>query len=103
MRRQTLPTCMWIMFVPTRNRSHERDRETALELRNSGLKVLVLESGGTERTADADQLNEVENGGRPRVTDQWLVRNRLLGGTSNTWAGRCTGFDEIDYESRSWV
>src|SRR5258706_1876230 len=75
----------------------------ALELANSGLKVLVLESGGTERTADADQLNEVENVGRPRVTDQWLVRNRLLGGTSNTWAGRCTGFDEIDYESRSWV
>jgi choline dehydrogenase-like flavoprotein len=35
--------------------------------------------------------------------DQWLVRNRMLGGTSNTWAGRCAAFDEIDYEPRDWV
>jgi choline dehydrogenase-like flavoprotein len=76
---------------------------TALELANSPLKVVVLESGGTERTPEADLLNEVENVGRPRIMDQWLVRNRLLGGTSNTWAGRCTGFDEIDYEIRNWV
>jgi choline dehydrogenase-like flavoprotein len=35
--------------------------------------------------------------------DQWLVRNRMLGGSSNTWTGRCAPFDEIDYEARNWV
>jgi choline dehydrogenase-like flavoprotein len=35
--------------------------------------------------------------------DQWLVRNRILGGSSYTWAGRCAPFDEIDLEYRDWV
>src|SRR5437773_2846365 len=75
----------------------------ARELDRNRLRVIVVESGGTERDADVDALNEIENVGRARVMDQWLVRNRMLGGSSNTWTGRCAPFDDIDYEARDWV
>lgn len=75
----------------------------ARELSGAHLKVVVLESGGTERLAWADALNEVENIGRERESDQWSVRNRILGGSSHTWGGRCTPFEDIDFAQRSWV
>jgi choline dehydrogenase-like flavoprotein len=75
----------------------------ALELASTDARVLLVESGGLKRDVGTDALNEIENVGWPRVMDQWLVRNRMLGGTSNTWAGRCAAFDEIDYERRDWV
>lgn len=75
----------------------------AQELSNSGLQVVLLESGGSERHADVDTLSDIENVGRPRAKDQWSVRNRILGGSSHTWGGRCAGFDEIDFEERAWV
>jgi choline dehydrogenase-like flavoprotein len=75
----------------------------ARELDGLDLRVIVVESGGTERSSEVDALNEIENIGRPRVMDQWLVRNRILGGSSHTWTGRCAPFDEIDYENRNWV
>ena len=75
----------------------------ALELANGNSKVIVVESGGLQRDTEVDQLNEIENTGWPRIMDQWLVRNRMLGGTSNTWADRCAPFDEIDYQARDWV
>jgi len=75
----------------------------AQELSNTGLQVVMLESGGRERNPDVDTLDDIENVGRPRVEDQWSVRNRILGGSSHTWGGRCAGFDEIDFEERPWV
>ncbi len=75
----------------------------ARELSGTRLRVTILESGGVERTEFADSLNQVVNVGRPRVEDQWAVRNRILGGSSYTWGGRCGQFDEIDYEARPWV
>ena len=75
----------------------------ARELSNTPLRVTVLESGGTDRREQVDALNEIESVGWPRVMDQWLIRNRIVGGTSNTWAGRCAPFDEIDLEARDWV
>src|ERR1700730_6325399 len=75
----------------------------ARELDGKRLRVIVVESGRTERDADVDALNEIENVGRARVMDQWLVRNRLLGGSSNTWTGRCAPFDDVDYRARGWV
>jgi choline dehydrogenase-like flavoprotein len=75
----------------------------ALELVNTGLAVVIVESGGRERNEDTDRLNEIESTGQPRITDQWLVRNRMFGGTSNTWAGRCAPFDHIDFQARDWV
>jgi choline dehydrogenase-like flavoprotein len=75
----------------------------ARELSNTNLRVTILESGGTERQAEADALNEIESIGWPRVMDQWLVRNRILGGSSYTWGGRCAPFDDIDLERRDWI
>jgi choline dehydrogenase-like flavoprotein len=75
----------------------------ARELQDNRLRVIVVESGGIKRDPEVDALNEIESMGRPRVMDQWLVRNRMLGGSSNTWTGRCAPFDSIDYETREWV
>lgn len=75
----------------------------ARELSNSTLRVTVLESGRFERQDHADELNTIENVGRPRVMEQWRVRNRIVGGSSHTWNGRCAAFDEIDFEPREWV
>jgi choline dehydrogenase-like flavoprotein len=75
----------------------------ARELSNTPLRITLLESGGTERQEETDALNQIESVGWPRVMDQWLVRNRIVGGTSNTWSGRCTPFDEIDLEHRDWI
>lgn len=75
----------------------------ASELSGNGLRIVLLESGGHVRQAFADALDQVESVGWPRVEDQWLVRNRIVGGASHTWSGRCVPFDTIDYETRPWV
>jgi choline dehydrogenase-like flavoprotein len=75
----------------------------AAELAGAGARIVLLESGGLERQADTDALNEVESVGWHRIEDQWLVRNRILGGTSCTWGGRVAPFEDIDYEARSWI
>lgn len=75
----------------------------ARELAQSSAQIVLLESGGTERQASVDELNEIENVGWPRTLDQWLLRNRIVGGSSHTWTGRCAPFDEIDFEQREWV
>lgn len=75
----------------------------ARELSGTPLRVTILESGGLERREEADALNGIESIGWPRVTDQWLVRNRVVGGSSHTWTGRCAPFDEIDLQFRDWI
>ena len=75
----------------------------ARELSGTPLRVTLLESGGTDRQETSDALNEIESVGWPRETDQWDVRNRILGGSSTTWAGRCAPFEEIDMQFRDWV
>ncbi len=73
------------------------------ELAGSRLSVIVVESGETDPVSFADALNEIESVGVPRTLDQTIVRNRILGGTSLLWTGRCAYFDEIDYRERAWV
>jgi choline dehydrogenase-like flavoprotein len=75
----------------------------ARELAQSSAQVILLESGGEERRPPVDELNEIENIGWPRELDQWLLRNRIVGGSSHTWAGRCAPFDHIDFAERAWV
>jgi choline dehydrogenase-like flavoprotein len=75
----------------------------AREFSDTKFRVTLLESGGFSRNGDIDALNDVENIGRPREADQWAVRNRIIGGSSHTWGGRCAPFDAIDFERRAWV
>ncbi len=71
----------------------------AEELRNSGLRILMVESGGRTVEPETTALNEIEDVGNPLFNG----RARVLGGTSNVWNGRCMPFDDIDYEERPWV
>lgn len=79
----------------------------AEELRDTGIKVLVLESGGVlesdvdDREAEIEALNATEDIGVPLFNG----RRRTLGGTPESipWGNRCIAFDPIDYRPRSWV
>lgn len=96
----------------------------AREFFGSRVKVLVLESGLLEETADHAALAEVTSTGEP-ITDVqksqrqnfhgagtrfWTpaaqpfgVRCRALGGSTHAWAGKSAAFDPIDFQARSWV
>ena len=71
----------------------------ANEFAGSSVRVLIVEGGGTELTPEIQALYDFENVGVARYPG----RNRILGGTSHTWAGRCVAFDDIDFERRPWV
>lgn len=75
----------------------------AMEFAGSKVGVLIIEGGGIEQTSADQALYDVENVGVVRTTPQDLVRNRIIGGSSHTWSGRCTSFDGIDFEFRAWI
>ncbi|MDL2406039.1 GMC family oxidoreductase [Rhizobium calliandrae] len=95
----------------------------ARELANTPFSVLVIDSGGLDYEAEVQTLNAVENVGEPVAragiepvgrgysgSQEWLneipafeLRNRLLGGSSYTWVGKCAAFDEIDFARRPWL
>ena len=78
----------------------------ALELQQSGLRTVVLESGGLDGPDPATQdLHRGESVGQPvqslreqRPLDE--IRLRWLGGTTNHWAGFCRKLEPIDFERR---
>jgi choline dehydrogenase-like flavoprotein len=75
----------------------------ALQLIDSGLDVILLESGTLEPSDDAQALYAGE------VTDERLhsppdrYRQRRFGGTTTIWGGRCMPFDAIDFTARAYV
>ncbi|WP_067540055.1 GMC oxidoreductase [Nocardia crassostreae] len=75
----------------------------ATELAGTRLRVLVLESGGLKLAPDTDELNDIDNVGAPRAMPYRNARNRILGGSSHTWSGRCAPLDELDFAARDWV
>ncbi|MDK4718530.1 GMC family oxidoreductase [Rhizobium sp. CNPSo 3968] len=95
----------------------------ARELADTQIRVLVIESGGHDYEAEVQALNAVENIGQPSTSAggtsegrgyngslAWLndipafeLRNRMLGGSSHTWIGKCAAFDDIDFASRPWL
>jgi len=74
----------------------------AKEFAGSSIRVLVVESGGPEPSPATQALYDAENVGAARMPQE-AVRNRILGGSSHTWSGRCVSFDDIDFERRTWV
>ena len=82
----------------------------ASELLRSGIRVVILESGGPEPDPWAQALNE----GRV-VGDAYAglekTRSRALGGTASTWNSRVQGrpgakytpLDALDMEARPWM
>ncbi len=81
---------------------------TALELADSELGVIVVESGGRTGPDPATQaLYRGASVGRPirgHIEPQPLgldvIRLRWLGGTTNHWAGYCRKLEPIDFEER---
>ncbi len=75
----------------------------AMELIDSGLKVVILESGEFEFDPDIQNLyagDIVEN--LPPVPLD-VSRLRFFGGTSNHWDGSCGPLDRIDFRARDWI
>lgn len=74
----------------------------ALDLRNSGLSVVLLESGGAERDEATQALSE----GRMIGIDTWDLRRmriRALGGTTGHWNGWCRPLMAQDFERRDYI
>jgi choline dehydrogenase-like flavoprotein len=72
----------------------------AAELVGKGLSVCVLESGRLTVTPHGDLLRRVESEG---IFIKDYSRERVLGGTSTTWAGLAAPLDEIDFAARPWL
>jgi choline dehydrogenase-like flavoprotein len=82
----------------------------ARELRDAGVDVLVLESGGD---APASENQALYNGkgtlsdpdGRTRDMTQYLPQSRVraFGGSGHVWGGKCGRLDPSDFESRDWL
>lgn len=74
----------------------------AKELSKCFNDIILLESGGlTLDTATQDLYKgEILDPNHGALEEQ---RQRQLGGTTNVWGGRCAPFDEIDFQTRSYV
>lgn len=74
----------------------------ALRLSQKGTSVCLIESGGSTMQPELQGLNQGENVGLPYYALD-VTRNRVLGGTTATWSGRCVPLDPIDFQRRAWV
>lgn len=70
------------------------------EMKNSGLKIAVLESGKLKNTEHFDRLRRVVSKG---IKIKEYSRERIFGGASTTWSGLSSHLDVIDFEERSYV
>ena len=82
----------------------------ARQLADTGLSVLVLESGGEKpepRTQSlyAGTMTLGGPGNDPRPLNEYLVASRVrcLGGSGNVWGGKCAPLDPVDFEKRDWI
>jgi len=74
----------------------------AKEFLNTGVKVLLLESGGFEYDDETQSLYEGENVSLHNF-DLADTRLRYFGGSTNHWGGMCRPLDEIDLVQRDGV
>lgn len=69
-------------------------------LRESGLKILLLESGGETLDLSIQDLNDGVVAPGERHAPPNLYRQRRLGGATTIWGGRCVPYEPIDFEAR---
>lgn len=94
----------------------------ARAMSGQGRRIIMLESGGREQDAAHEALNAVQMTGwdaraasarhsyHQNLTQHWSgdhqqygVRCRGLGGSTQAWAGKSAPLDAVDYERRDWV
>ena len=73
----------------------------ALALRNTPIRILLLESGGSAFEPATQALYAGEETGVPYIPLD-STRLRYLGGCSNHWGGWCRPLDPVDFETRAW-
>ena len=74
----------------------------ALQWVNSPRRVILLEGGGFDLEPAMQDLYRGEIIGLPYYPLQ-AARLHYFGGTTGHWAGFCSPYDPIDFETRSWV
>jgi choline dehydrogenase-like flavoprotein len=74
----------------------------ALEWVNSPLRVLLLEGGGFDLEPAMQDLYRGDIIGQPYYPLH-AARLHYFGGTTGHWAGWCSTYDPIDFETRPWV
>jgi choline dehydrogenase-like flavoprotein len=75
----------------------------ARELIRTGLRVVMLESGGYRREQKAQDLYAGSSVGEQYYKPLDECRSRYLGGSTNCWGAIFTPLNEIDFEKRDWV
>ena len=75
----------------------------ALELIESKLDVLLLESGGFDFDAQTQALYEGSVADERMHSLPVRFRQRQFGGSTTIWGGRCMPLDPIDFERRNYV
>lgn len=75
----------------------------ALELAPLGIRIGVLEAGGTKFSNASQDYFAGEVAGTNANEHLHSFRYRRLGGTSTAWGGRCLLYDPIDFEKRDYI
>jgi choline dehydrogenase-like flavoprotein len=75
----------------------------ALELLRSGMRILLLEAGGTAENPDDQALYQGEVADPLMHSPPDKYRQRRFGGSTTIWGGRCVPFDPMEFEHRSWI
>ena len=73
----------------------------ARALKNTGLKIALVESGGLAFEDATQELYQGETSGTPYNLD--TARLRYFGGSTNHWGGWCRPLEALDFEPRDWV
>src|ERR1700730_10848589 len=74
----------------------------AAELVDSGIQVMLTESGDLKKNDEADALSQGVSAVE-RFASLDMYRRRVFGGASVIWGGRCIPYDAIDFEKRDYV
>ncbi|MFC1665951.1 GMC oxidoreductase [Pseudomonadota bacterium] len=74
----------------------------AREFIGTGIRVVLLESGGFRMDEKTQSLYRGKNVGIPSFNLD-VNRLRYFGGTTNHWAGHCRPLAPIDFEKKAWV
>lgn len=75
----------------------------ALALMDSGLDVVLLESGGPRAEKDSQALYQGTVPDARMHSELDRYRARRMGGSTTLWGGRCMPMDPIDFETRDYI
>jgi choline dehydrogenase-like flavoprotein len=75
----------------------------AVDLIDSGLEVLLVESGGLQAEQEVQKLYEGAVADERMHSEPHRYRQRRFGGSTTIWGGRCVPLDDIDFEPRDYI